>query len=111
MKTKKTTKQEMTLLTAVEQIVELSRDSKLEPEFFSKAAKPIKYLADKLELTAEQAVMLALFVDNSNNREISLREIAKQSGCSTTRILKYVNDIKELVSRDMVRDRSTAPHR
>lgn len=111
MKTEKTTKQEMTLLTAVEQIVELSRDSKLEPEFFSKAAKPIKYLADKLELTAEQAVMLALFVDNSNNREISLREIAKQSGCSTTRILKYVNDIKELVSRDMVRDRGCGTYR
>ncbi len=111
MKTKKTTKQEMTLLTAVEQIVELSSGSKLEPEFFSKAAKPIKYLADKLELTAEQAVMLALFVDNSNNREISLREIAKQSGCSTTRILKYVNDIKELVSRDMVRDRGCGTYR
>ncbi len=111
MKTKETTKQEMTLLTAVEQIVELSSGSKLEPEFFSKAAKPIKYLADRLDLTAEQAVMLALFVDNSNNREISLREIAKQSGCSTTRILKYVNDIKELISRDMVRDRGCGTYR
>ena len=111
MKTKETTKQEMTLLTAVEQIVELSRDSKLEPEFFSKAAKPIKYLADKLELTREQVVMMAMFIDNSDDREISLRDLAKQSGCSTTRILKYVKDIKELVSRDMVRERGCGNYR
>ncbi len=111
MKTKKTTKQEMTLLTAVEQIVELSHNSKLEPEFFRKAAKPIKYLADKLELTREQVVMMAMFIDNSDDREISLRDLAKQSGCSTTRILKYVKDIKELVSRDMVRERGCGNYR
>ena len=111
MKTKKTTKQEMTLLAAVEQIVELSHDSKLELEFFRKAAKPIKYLADKLELTREQVVMMAMFIDNSDDREISLRDLAKQSGCSTTRILKYVKDIKELVSRDMVRERGCGNYR
>ena len=111
MKTKKTTKQEMTLLTAVEQIVELAQDSKLDSEFFRKAAKPIKYLVEKLELTREQCVMMALFIDNSNVREITLRDLAKQSGCSTTRILKYVNDIKELVNRDMVRDRGCGSYR
>ena len=111
MKTKETTKQEMTLLTAVEQIVELSHDSKLESEFFRKAAKPIKYLADKLELSREQVVMMAMFIDNSDDREISLRDLAKQSGCSTTRILKYVKDIKELVSRDMVRERGCGNYR
>ncbi len=111
MKTKKTTKQEMTLLAAVEQIVELSHDSKLEPEFFSKAAKPIKYLADRLELTAEQAVLMSLFIDNSDDEEIELRDLSRHLACSTTRILKYVSDINELVSRDMVRSRGCGSYR
>ena len=46
---KKTTKK-MDLLTAVEKIVDLSKGSQLKTEFYRKAARPIKYLMDKMEL-------------------------------------------------------------
>ena len=59
METKKRMTRKLDLLTAVEQIVELSKESHLDVEFFKKAARPIKYLAERLELTKEQCVMLA----------------------------------------------------
>ena len=42
---KKTTKK-IDLLTAVEKIVDLSKGSQLNTEFYRKAARPIKYLMD-----------------------------------------------------------------
>lgn len=86
MQTIESTKQEMTLLKAVEQIVELSRDSMLEPEFFSKATEPINYLADRLELTPEQCVLMALFIDTCDDGSTSLRNLSRHFGCSATRI-------------------------
>lgn len=67
METKKRTTRKMNLLTAVEQVVELSKGSHLNDEFYKKAARPLKHLADKLELSKEQCVMMALFIDNSTN--------------------------------------------
>ena len=45
METKKRTTRKMDLLTAVEQIVELSKGSHLDADFYKKAARPIKHLA------------------------------------------------------------------
>ena len=39
-------KKQMDLLTAIEQIVEKAKDSKLSPEFYRKASRYIKYVSD-----------------------------------------------------------------
>ena len=101
----------MTLLTAVEHIVELAKDSGLKDDFFRKADTYISYLASRLELTKEQSLMMALFVDNSSDHEIELRDFARFVGCSTTRILKYVKDINGLILKDMVRSRGCGSYR
>ncbi len=44
-------KKQMNLLTAIEQIVEKAKDSKLSPNFYRKASQYIKYVSDKLNLT------------------------------------------------------------
>ena len=49
MDTKKRTTHKMDLLTAVEQVVELSKGSHLDVELFKKAARPLQYISDKLE--------------------------------------------------------------
>ena len=103
--------EQLDLLTAVEKVVELAKDSGLNPEFFRKADTYISYLAARLDLTKEQSLMMALFLDNSGDREISLRDLAKVVGCSTTRILKYVKDINVLVQKDMVRNRGCGAYR
>lgn len=92
----------MDLLKAVEQIIELSKGSHLEKEFFAKAAKPLKYVADKMELTKEQSLMLALFIDNSSNSRITVSDFATFLECSTTRILRLLNEIDELERRGLV---------
>ena len=92
----------MDLLNAVEQIVGLAKGSHLEKEFFTKVAKPLKFVADKMELTKEQSLMLALFVDNSSNSRITVSDFATFLDCSTTRILRLLNEIDELERRGLV---------
>ena len=102
METKKTVKTKMDLLTAVEMIVDLSKDSKLEPEFFTQAARPIKYISKKMELTKEQSVLMALFIDNSVDTNIRINDLADHLDCSTTRVLRLMSDIHELEDRGLV---------
>ena len=93
----------MDLLTAIEQIVEKAKDSQLSKEFYRKANKYIKYVSDKLNLTKEQSVMLALFINRSDDSSIRISEISCDVKCSTVRILRYMNDIDELEKREFIR--------
>ena len=96
-------KKQMDLLTAIEQIVEKARDSKLCPEFYRKASRYIKYVSDKLDLTKEQSVMLALFMNRSDDSSIRISELSEDVKCSTIHILRYMNDIHILEKREFVR--------
>ena len=98
----KTTKK-MDLLSAIEQIVEKAKDSKLSPEFYRKASKYIKYVSDKLNLTKEQSVMLALFINRSDDSNIYISELSNDIKCSNTSILRCMNDIDELERRELIR--------
>ena len=93
----------MDLLTAIEQIVEKAKDSQLSKEFFRKADKYIKYVSGKIELTKEQSVMLALFINRSDDNSIRIGDISCDVKCSTVRILRYMNDIDELEKREFIR--------
>ena len=96
-------KKQMDLLTAIEQIVEKAKDSKLSPEFYRKASRYIKYVSDKLDLTKEQSVMLALFINRSDDSSIRISELSEDVKCSTIHILRYMNDIDVLEKREFVR--------
>ena len=93
----------MDLLTAIEQIVEKAKDSQLSKEFYRKADRYIKYVSDKLDLTKEQSVMLALFINRSDDSSIYISQLSKDVKCSTIRILRYINDINELEKRELIR--------
>ena len=101
METKKKTRK-MDLLTAVEMIVDLSKDSKLEPEFFTAASRPIKYISKKMGLTKEQSVLMALFIDNSNDMNIRINDLADHLDCSTTRVLRLMSDIRKIEEKGLV---------
>ncbi|MCM1066495.1 MAG: ATP-binding protein [Muribaculaceae bacterium] len=85
-----------TVLEAFEYIVELADNSNLSDEFFDKAAKHIRYACRRLKLTAMQTVMLALFVDRSEDSSIRISEIANYLGCRTTKILRLSKEIDAL---------------
>ena len=105
---KKQSRSKLDLLTAVENIVDLSKDSQLSPEFYHKASRYIKHLSTRLDLTKEQSVMLALFIDQSDDCNIYASDIVKATGCRTTRVIRYTNDIDVLVNRGLIiRKRAT----
>lgn len=93
------------LLMAFEQIVEMAEDSQLSDAFYRKADKYIKYVSAKLDLSQKQSVMLALFVNRSYEECIQMEELSKYVKCSTVRILRYMNDIDELVKKEFIRCR------
>ena len=96
-------RKQMDLLTAVEQIVEKAKGTGLSSEFYRKADRPIKYIAEKMELTKEQSVMMALFIDNSDDTSITISDFGKFLDCRTTRIIRYMPAIDVLEKRELVR--------
>lgn len=97
------TSKKMDLLTAVEQIVEKAKESQLGKEFYRKADRYIKYVSEKMELTKEQSVIMALFINRSDDNSIRISEISEDVKCTTTHILRYMNDIDVLEKRELIR--------
>ena len=97
------TRKKMDLLTAVEQIVEKAKGTGLSSEFYRKADRYIKYVSDKLEMTKEQSVMMALFIDHSDDTRITISDFSNFLDCRTTRIIRYMAEIDVLEKREFVR--------
>jgi hypothetical protein len=95
----------LTLLSAIEQIVELSIDSNLNDEFFTKAKRYITYLSKRYSLTPIQAVLFAIFIDKSTDRRIEIRDFARHLGCRPIKIIRYMSDIDELKRRKLIHGR------
>lgn len=91
------------ILESFEYIVELAEDSNLDNDFLEKAAKHIRYASRKLKLTPMQVVLLAMFVDRSEDNRIMISDIAKYAGCRTTKILRLSDDIDTLESQRYLR--------
>lgn len=91
------------VLESFEYIVELAEDSNLDSDFFDKASTHVKYASRKLKLTAMQVVLLAMFVDRSEDSRIMISEIARYAGCRTTKILRLSDDIDVLEAKHYLR--------
>lgn len=95
-------KKDMCLLDAMERIVALAKGSSLSDKFYNKADEHIRFVADKLQLNKQQSVLLAISIDKSDDRSICANEIAEFLQCTTIQILKCMNDINELASREYI---------
>ena len=102
METKKKSAQKMDLLSAVEKIVELSKGSHLDADFYKKAAKPLKYISEKQNISIGASIMMSLFIDNSSDNSITISDFAKHIDCSMTKIIRFMNDIEVLEQRGMI---------
>ncbi len=91
------------ILESFEYIVELAEDSNLDNDFLEKAAKHIKYASRMLKLPPMQVVLLAMFVDRSEDNRIMISDIAKYAGCRTTKILRLSDDIDALENKRYLR--------
>ena len=91
--------EQLTLLSAVCQVVEVVKGSQYNPRIYEVAARPISYIVDKLSLTVKQAVVYALVMDMYYDSQISTYDIARCLGISPLKAMIFNEDLVELCHR------------
>ena len=94
-----------TLLEALQDVLEASRDSQ-----FSKAVcrcegwacHAFDYLNERLGLTDEQSVLLAIIMEEGMDGSASIREICEHLGCTRLEVLQHTTDLDALKEKGIV---------
>ena len=90
----------LTMLEAVNKIIELVENSKLSKQFYDQATPYIKVLMDSQGFSQIQSVMVALIAEaTSMDDETSLSDIADFVDCNGIQIMQYKGEIEELVKK------------
>ena len=97
-------KQEMTLLRAIERVVEVSKESKLKAEAKAEMAEETRYLAERYGITERQAILFCICMEKGPRR-VDFDDLARHLDVSNIRILSYAEDIDALVRRRLLRYR------
>ena len=97
-------KKEMTLLQAIERVVELSKDSKMSQEFMKKAKAEIQLLAKSYGITERQAVLFCICMEEGPNR-VDYSDLARHLDMRKISVLGYASDIDALVRRRLLKYR------
>jgi hypothetical protein len=95
---------EMTLLQAIEHVVELAEDSKLSKEFMKKAKPEIQLLAKSYGITERQAVLFCVCMEKGPRR-VDYDDLASYLNLNKIGVLSYASDIDALVRRRLLRYR------
>ena len=101
---KSKTKKEMSLLQAIEHVVELAEDSKLSKEFMKKAKAEIQLLAKSYGITERQAVLFCVCMEEGPNR-VDYSDLAGFLDMRKISVLSYASDIDALVRRRLLKYR------
>ena len=94
----------MTLLQAIERVVELSEDSKMSKEFMKKAKTEIQLLAKSYGITERQAVLFCICMEKGP-RHVDYDDLASYLDLNKIGVLSYASDIDALVRRRLLRYR------
>lgn len=97
-------KKDMTLLQAIERVVELSEDSKMSPEFMKKAKTEIQLLAKSYGITERQAVLFCVCMEKGPRR-VDYDDLASFLDLNKIGVLSYASDIDALVRRRLLKFR------
>jgi len=100
----KSKKKEITLLQAIERVVELSEDSKMSPEFMKKAKTEIQLLAKSYGITDRQAVLFCVCMEKGPRR-VDYDDLASYLDLNKIGVLSYASDIDALVRRRLLKFR------
>ena len=100
----KAKKKEMTLLHAIERVVELAKDSKLSQEFMKKAKAEIQLLAESYGITERQAVLFCICMERGP-RGVDYDDLASYLDLNKIGVLSYSSDIDALVRRRLLKYR------
>ena len=95
---------EMTLLQAIERVVELAENSKMSKEFMKKAKTEIQLLAKSYGITERQAVLFCVCMEKGPRR-VDYDDLASFLDMNKISVLSYASDIDALVRRRLLRFR------
>ena len=95
---------EMTLLQAIERVVELAEDSKMSKEFMKKAKTEIQLLAKSYGITERQAVLFCICMEKGPRR-VDYDDLASYLNLNKISVLSYASDIDALVRRRLLKFR------
>ena len=98
------TKPQLTLLKAIQNVAELSQDSKLGDDFVKSVKDDTKFLAKKYGITEQQAVLFAVCMEKGPNN-VDFHDIASHLDISRIAALGFAPDINALVHRRLLRYR------
>ena len=87
---------ELTLYKAIEQIVDVVRNSQLNPEIYNAAARPIAYITNRLSISELQAIVFAVTISMYYDSRIQLTDIARCLDITPLAAIPLMNDIDEL---------------
>ncbi|MBQ9138043.1 MAG: ATP-binding protein [Alistipes sp.] len=103
----KTNKKTETIIATIDKIIEGSKGCQLEISKLKPSIKSaIKYLAQRLEMTDMQALLLSAFI-NFSDECIEVCDLARLFDCPRVRIIRYSSDIEELCRRRLIRFRTS----
>ena len=88
-----------TVLSSMEEVVNLAKRHSLEPEFYEKAAAGLKFIAKTLNLTRDEAMLLAFFFEHSSRTRIYISSIAEMINVSNIRIIAMMNVADGLIEK------------
>ena len=89
-------KNEATLLSSIDRVVELAIDSKLSNYFYEEAEEALQYLSQRLDITPTQALVFSLFMEKCTDRRITMSDFANMIGCRTTRLIELMSEADAL---------------
>ena len=98
------TKKDMTLLQAIERVVELAEDSKMSKEFMKKAKTEIQLLAKSFGITKRQAVLFCVCMEKGPRR-VDYDDLASYLDLNKIGVLSFASDIDALVRRRLLKYR------
>ena len=92
--------EDLTLLSAVCQIVDIVRNSRYNPRIYEAAARPIAYIKDMLHLTEKQVVVYAIAMDLYYDDHISTFDISRCLDITPLKAMTFSEDLEELCRRN-----------
>jgi len=90
------------LLEAIDVVNEVRDAAKDIKEFAEGANGALRYLSGRMQLTKRQCVMLAVFIDNCYDSEITINDIARAMQLSMTGMLRQWKDLDQLEQRGFI---------
>ena len=94
----------ITMLSAIETILDLVEDSAMADECIDALEPYLTYITNLQGITSTQAILLSIVLEGSSDGNVvSFSNIARYLACKRVHVMKYQEDIDELVKRKLLR--------